>query len=314
VEVLEIERAIAALRQAVTVSSNADSFERATAADYQMMMNLLEEMLAEVEVSYPDIPKLTALLTEVQRILHTIFRRTTDQLSAATRQIATGAPIKGLLEPQTKIMAARAIIDELSKKIVAAAHRRTAEINNALHSDLTDQYNSHSDSSILSVHEVSAQYASSGPADAKVTTKTEFENVDITEFVTDVTRRLGKVIESHPESRSEYLPILQQLVRLSLHLITSNSGTEGGPPRGPVDMSPERVDDDDMEARITALEKDVAAIKVDVAVIKANGATKSDIADTKAAISEAKTSIILWVVGAVILAQVLPAVVKLFPQ
>lgn len=63
----------------------------------------------------------------------------------------------------------------------------------------------------------------------------------------------------------------------------------------------------------------------DVAIIKANGATKTDIAELKAelrtefrssiaelrsemksAISEAKSSIVLWVVSAVVLAQLLP--------
>lgn len=63
------------------------------------------------------------------------------------------------------------------------------------------------------------------------------------------------------------------------------------------------------------------ALEQDVAIIKANGATKADIAELRAelkinlaklgsemlsAIAEAKTSTILWVVGAIFLAQVLP--------
>jgi hypothetical protein len=43
-----------------------------------------------------------------------------------------------------------------------------------------------------------------------------------------------------------------------------------------------------------------AAIKTDVAVMKATGATKADVA-------EAKSAIILWVVGAIVLAQLVPA-------
>lgn len=81
--------------------------------------------------------------------------------------------------------------------------------------------------------------------------------------------------------------------KISRLIETVDSG--GGPPH-----------DGDMLKRIENLEADVATIKTDLAVVKANGATKSDIADTKAAIAEAKSAIIMWVVGAIFVAQLLP--------
>lgn len=73
--------------------------------------------------------------------------------------------------------------------------------------------------------------------------------------------------------------------------------------------------DDGMEARLAKLESDFAVMRTDIAVIKATGATKSDLAElkgeTKAAIAEAKASIIIWVVSAVFIAQLLPALLQL---
>ena len=68
-------------------------------------------------------------------------------------------------------------------------------------------------------------------------------------------------------------------------------------------MEGEAQDDREMESRVTKLEADVTAIKMDLAVIKATMATKADIA-------EAKASIIMWVVGAVFLAQLVPSMIK----
>ena len=60
-----------------------------------------------------------------------------------------------------------------------------------------------------------------------------------------------------------------------------------------------------MEASVGKLEDRLAAIELDLGILKATSATKSDLA-------EAKTTIILWVVSAVILAQILPGLLKKF--
>ncbi|MRW89210.1 hypothetical protein GJ699_04360 [Duganella sp. FT80W] len=70
-----------------------------------------------------------------------------------------------------------------------------------------------------------------------------------------------------------------------------------------------------IEHRLDNIEADIATMKLDIAFLKANGATKTDIAelrgDIKAQLAEAKSSIIVWVVGSVFLAQLLPALLKL---
>ena len=70
--------------------------------------------------------------------------------------------------------------------------------------------------------------------------------------------------------------------------------------------------DGGMEPRIAKLEAiaektsdRLATLEKDVAVIKSNYATKADV-------FEAKNSIIMWVVSAILLAQLLPALLKKF--
>jgi len=80
-----------------------------------------------------------------------------------------------------------------------------------------------------------------------------------------------------------------------------------------------------MEQRVTKLEFEMEAIKLDLGILKATVATKADLAevkaetkaavaevkaDTKAAIAEAKNAIIVWVVGSVFLAQLLPGLLR----
>lgn len=62
--------------------------------------------------------------------------------------------------------------------------------------------------------------------------------------------------------------------------------------------------EDDMLQRVKTLEKDMQHVKTDLAVIRSNYATTSSVSD-------AKTAIILWTVGTVALAQLVPAIPKM---
>ena len=79
-------------------------------------------------------------------------------------------------------------------------------------------------------------------------------------------------------------------------------GTPPPPPPTDMDLS-QRVAKIESIAEKTSVQ--LTALEKDVAVIKSNYATKADVA-------EAKNSVIMWVVSAILLAQLLPALLKKF--
>lgn len=81
-----------------------------------------------------------------------------------------------------------------------------------------------------------------------------------------------------------------------------------------VESGGEPPDNGDMEARVSKLEsiaektsERLAAIDKDLAVMKSNYATREDVQSAKTVVAEAKNSVIMWVVGAIFIAQILPA-------
>ncbi len=82
------------------------------------------------------------------------------------------------------------------------------------------------------------------------------------------------------------------------------------PFRGKVDRPGGPPDDPTMEERVKKLEAALSTLQQDVAVVRANYATKADVEAVKTSVAEAKSTIILWVVSAIFLAQLLPALLK----
>lgn len=70
----------------------------------------------------------------------------------------------------------------------------------------------------------------------------------------------------------------------------------------------EPPDNGKMEARIAKLETSLQQLQVDVAVLRSDSKHYA----TKADVSDAKNSVIMWVVSAILLAQLLPALLKKF--
>ena len=84
------------------------------------------------------------------------------------------------------------------------------------------------------------------------------------------------------------------------------------PNQKPVDQGGRGGDNGDMEARVTTLEKFAKETGERLVRIEAKQDEFIKHYATKADLSEAKNSIIMWVVSAVLLAQLLPALLKKF--
>lgn len=78
------------------------------------------------------------------------------------------------------------------------------------------------------------------------------------------------------------------------------------------DTGGEPPDNGDMDARVTKLEASLQQLQLDAAVIKSNYASKEDIAKLEAKMNEGLNRVIMWVVGSIFLAQLLPAILKKF--
>jgi hypothetical protein len=95
----------------------------------------------------------------------------------------------------------------------------------------------------------------------------------------------------------------RQIIDFPAKSKSTSSSNGGGQP--PMDLT-DRVSR--IETTLDTVKADLAELKTDVAIIKSNYATHADIAKLETKIEASKNSIIMWVVGAIFLAQLLPMI------
>jgi membrane protein involved in colicin uptake len=103
---------------------------------------------------------------------------------------------------------------------------------------------------------------------------------EIPQAFSAIAKEMACAIKKHPELEDELMRPLAIATRLAIStLLFENHKNSGAPPRGPVDKGNSSADDENMNERITVVEKDMAAIKTDVAIIRSNYVTKSDLSN-----------------------------------
>lgn len=122
-EVVDIERRIEVLREATTAEPGSSPDERATAADFRVMVDALESMLTEVNLPQPSIEALESLQREMQNAFAALSARANAEWDSGNVAQSLGG--------REKLSQARALITALSEKFVEAVNRRIAEVQAA---------------------------------------------------------------------------------------------------------------------------------------------------------------------------------------
>lgn len=246
--------------------------------------HIVARMEAEISNGNPNVDRLNIYRSEVESMLGELQaqqRRAIDLRGEKDDCVQSLQHI--LLVRLTKVV-------EETEKILESSQSKLADLNKQLIAleSIEQQVLT------LQVNEVTAPY---GPTDVHLI-EVPITGSELTTALAHSSEEIRKLIDSRPDIRQSLLPVMRDLVHLSIRSAAGGLSSDlAGPPRGPVDTSTEAEDDDRMEARISNLEKfadearkdlrsvDVRLAKIETVLdsISQNMSTKSDTADIKIA-------------------------------
>jgi hypothetical protein len=291
--VADIAKAIEELKAEVRTVQSSASGE--PAPEVRSIIDAFESIRTELQLDQPNLETLTGLLAEAKSLHEAIARQMIEEM----RNGRVSTPF-GTTKGTAKV---KQVFDGLAAEILELARLRTAEFN-----ELTRANTRATDDAQTATGEVNEQAAAYKTQEKAPTPAPQDWIDDIADTLTGATNRLNVVMNAHPTSKDDFLPILEQLLGLSLRAIAHRHQSGGGqPPRGPIDTASRRDDDDGMEPRILNLEKfaeesrkdlrsiDVRLTKVETVAdgIAKNMATKTDLAQMEA-------TLLKWFVGTAI--------------
>jgi hypothetical protein len=249
---------------------------------------LIGKMEIEVFSSDPNIDRLTIYQSDIQSILG-------ELKSQRQRAFDTSGESDPHVQRLQQLLGGRLVT--VSRKVeLLLSHFQDGLVELNRKRDELASFDMGNDP--LSVNETSASYElGSDLAD---------QEWSFSKSLNDATQRLSRAIEKYPDRKIDYLPILEQFLKLTTRAISVDYDypSSGAPPRGPVDTPNKAEEDDRMEARITNLEKfadatrqdlrsvDVRLGKIETILenISQNMATKNDLSEMKISLARTEGS------------------------
>jgi hypothetical protein len=289
---------------------------------------ILAKMETEISGQNPSTDRLNIYQSEAQSLLRELQAQQARAVALRGIDDANVQRLQGLLTIRLGGVVQRAeeIVHDSVLKLKALDEGKAA-LEAAFASVASTYQFMTSDPSSLTVEEQRVLYASESGSDVPnaASQAASASLGSVADILSNSTKQLNEIINAHPEIKDQALPVLKQLVDLSIRAIMQRGAEGAPPPRGPVDTPPKHGDDDGMEPRIVSLEKfaeesrkdlrsiDVRLGRLETAAdgIAKNMATKADFAELKGtaakdaaelkgSISQLEATLLKWFIGTTI--------------